>query len=97
MAKEKLPADAAKLTCQESSCGKDFIVTTAEQEFYTQKKLPLPDHCPACRHKQRMALRSERQLYKRTCDKCKQSMLSVYPPDAPYVVYCQKCFWENIG
>ena len=44
-----------------------------------------------------MALRSERQLYKRPCDKCKESMLSTYPPNAPYQVYCQKCFWENIG
>lgn len=89
--------DAIKLKCQDKACGKDFLVTVAEQKFYEQKKLPNPDHCPACRHRQRMALRSERQLYKRDCDKCKQSMLSVYPSDAPYVVYCQKCFWENIG
>lgn len=86
-----------KLVCQEKSCGKEFIVISAEKKFYEQKELPLPDHCPACRHRQRMALRSERQLYKRTCDKCKESMLSVYPKEAPYVVYCHKCFWENIG
>lgn len=89
--------DMLKLTCQEQTCGKEFVVTSAEQKFYQLKTLPNPDHCPACRHRQRMALRSERQLYKRPCDKCKQSMLSTYPPDAPYTVYCQKCFWENIG
>ncbi len=90
-------SEATKLTCQDPACGKEFIVISAEAKFYEAKKLPLPDHCPACRHRHRMALRSERQLYKRTCDKCREGMLSVYPPDAPYMVYCHKCFWENIG
>jgi Zn ribbon nucleic-acid-binding protein len=85
-----------KLTCTNPECKKEFIVIAQEATFYEQKKLPLPDHCPACRHKQRMALRSERQLYKRTCDKCKKQMVSVYPESAPYLVYCNPCFWENI-
>ena len=85
-----------KLRCSNAECGKEFIVIAQEAVFYEQKKLPLPDHCPACRHRQRMALRSERQLYKRTCDKCKKPMVSVYPEDAPYLVYCTNCFWENI-
>ena len=85
-----------KLHCKNPTCGKEFIVIAAEVKFYDDKKLPLPDHCPACRHRQRMALRSERQLYRRTCDKCKTSMLSVFPEEATYIVYCNKCFWENI-
>lgn len=89
--------ETIKLVCQSPSCGKGFIVIPQEAAFYEKKELPLPDHCPACRHRQRMALRSERQLYKRMCDKCKQEMLSVYPASAPYIVYCHKCFWENIG
>lgn len=88
--------EPVKLQCQNAECSKEFIVIPQEVAFYEKKKLPLPDHCPACRHRQRMALRSERQLYKRTCDKCKNSMLSVYPPEAPYVVYCHSCFWKNI-
>ncbi len=94
--KKSVAKEPTKLTCQNPECGKEFIVIEAEEKFYQEKKLPLPDHCPACRHRQRMALRSERQLYRRSCDKCKQSILSVYPEEAPYVVYCHKCFWENI-
>lgn len=91
------PVEApVKCACSNPECRKEFVVIPQEITFYAQKKLPLPDHCPACRHKQRMALRAERQLYKRTCDKCKQSIVAVYPPDAPYLVYCNKCFWENI-
>lgn len=89
-------SESQKLQCKNIDCKKDFIVVSAEEKFYSDKKLPLPDHCPACRHRQRMALRSERQLFRRTCGKCKASMLSVYPEDAPYVVYCNQCFWKNI-
>ena len=90
-------ATPTKLVCKNTSCGKEFIAIAQEVKFYEDKKLPLPDHCPACRHKERMALRNERQLYKRTCDKCSAQMLSTFPKEAPYKVYCQKCFWENIG
>jgi DNA-directed RNA polymerase subunit RPC12/RpoP len=78
-------------------CSKDFLVIDQEAKFYADKGLPNPDQCPACRHKIRMALRNERALYKRTCDCCNESMLATYPEDAPYKVYCQKCFWENVG
>lgn len=84
-------------TCKNESCRKSFVVIYQEGLFYRDKKLPMPDLCPACRHRQRMALRSERQLYKRTCGKCAQSMFSIYPPEAPYIIYCQTCFWGNIG
>lgn len=80
-----------------ADCKKEFNVIPQENKFYKDKKLPLPDQCPACRHKLRMSLRNERKLYKRICDKCKTPMLSTYPKEAPYTVYCQKCFWENIG
>lgn len=89
-------SDSIKLHCVNPECLKEFIVIPQEAVFYEQKKLPLPDHCPACRHRHRMALRSERQLFKRTCDKCKKSMVSVYPQEALYLVYCTNCFWENI-
>jgi len=92
-----MTTDEKILVCKEPDCGKQFRVILQEQRFYDEKKLPMPDQCPACRHKYRMALRNERKLYKRDCDKCKKSMFSTYPTDAPYTVYCRKCFWENIG
>lgn len=85
------------LICSNNDCGKQFHIIPQEAKFYDEKGLPLPDHCPSCRHRQRMALRSERALYKRVCDQCGENMLSVYPQEAPYKIYCQKCFWENIG
>ena len=90
-------SEGAVLKCAAAGCGKEFRVIGPEEKFYQLKGLPLPSNCPTCRHKQRMALRSERQLYRRTCAKCKNSMLTTYPADAPYTIYCQECFWANIG
>ena len=36
-----------KLTCRQ--CGKEFILTRAEQEFYELKGFVLPTHCKGCR------------------------------------------------
>lgn len=83
--------------CIETECGKRFKVVPQELKLYKQKSLPLPQHCPSCRHRHRMALRAERALYKRKCGKCNCSILSVYPESAPYIIYCQDCFWKNIG
>jgi hypothetical protein len=35
------------LTCKD--CGKEFVFTTGEQEFYTGKNFPDPMRCPDCR------------------------------------------------
>lgn len=88
-------AQQRTLTCTE--CSKEFLVIPQEATIYNEKRLPLPDQCPACRHKRRMALRNERTLYRRTCAKCGGTMLTTYAPDAPYAIYCQKCFWEDIS
>ncbi len=85
------------LCCKNAACKKPFRVIAQEAKFYENKLLPLPEHCPTCRHRERMALRSERKLYRRNCGCCKESILTTYPPEASYTIYCQKCFWENIG
>ncbi len=83
-------------TCTDSNCKKFFVVIPQELRFYEEKGLPLPMLCPSCRHAQRMALRSERQLYRRKCDLTGKDILSVYPPKAPYKVYSPEVFWDNV-
>ena len=84
-----------KRTCKK--CEKDFLIIVQEQKFYKKKDLPWPENSPECRQKRRLSLRNERNLYKRTCDKCKKDIISTYPPDSKYIVYCQECFWKHIG
>ena len=35
-------------------CGKKFIFTVGEQEFYASKNFPEPKHCKGCAKKRRM-------------------------------------------
>lgn len=79
------------------TCAKDFLVLEKEQAFYARKSLPHPTECHKCRQDKRLSLRNERNLCQRTCDKCKAIMISPYRQDSPYIVYCQKCFWEYVG
>lgn len=85
------------LTAKCALCTKDFHIIPQEQKFYQKKGLPSPTNCPECRQKERLALRNERKLYKRTCDKCKKEIISTYAPDSKYVIYCQECFWQYMA
>lgn len=44
---------AMDLTCAEPSCGKDFVWTAGEQEFYAARNLKQPRFCQACREQRR--------------------------------------------
>jgi len=78
-------------------CSKEFLITAQEQKFYEKKSLPIPQLCPKCRRDRRRGLRNIPKLFKRTCDKCKTALLSTYPTDSPYQVYCEKCYFETLG
>lgn len=80
-------------TCQ--NCQNTFTITEVDQQFYKQINVHYPTFCPNCRLQRRLAFRNERTLYKRTCDLCKQSIVSVYHKDSPYTVYCQRCWWSD--
>ena len=42
-----------------------------------------------------MAWRNDFHFYSRTCDLCKKSIVSLYAPDEPAIVYCGKCWWSD--
>ncbi|MBI3305840.1 hypothetical protein HYZ82_01750, partial [Candidatus Nomurabacteria bacterium] len=58
-------------------------------------KVPAPTWCPTCRLKRRLAHRNERTLYKRKCDLCEESIISVFSPKSNYIVYCPKCWYSD--
>ena len=49
--------------------------------------VPAPSCCPSCRRQRRLSFRNERHVYKRRCAASGKDILSVYAPDAPYIVY----------
>ena len=69
--------------------------------------LPLPKFCPNCRHYQRIALRNPFKLWHRKCmcnkknhshkaEKCVVEFETSYAPDRPEIIYCEKCYQQEI-
>ena len=40
-------------------------------------------------------LRNERTLYRRNCDLCGKSTVTIYSANKPYKVYCHECWWGD--
>lgn len=57
--------------------------------------LPPPTQCPSCRLRRRMAWRNERFFFRRSCTLCSRPIVSIYPEDTPFPVYCSRCFWSD--
>ncbi len=79
--------------CQ--NCQKSFIVEPDDFSFYEKIKVPPPTLCVECRQQRRYAWRNERTLYRRNCDLCGKSTVTIYSPNKPYKVYCLSCWWGD--
>ncbi len=79
--------------CQ--SCEKEFIIEPEDFVFYEKIKVPPPTWCPDCRQQRRYAWRNERVLYRRPCDLCAKSTVTIYSPNKPFKVYCPPCWWGD--
>ena len=79
------------LKCKD--CGKDFIWTASEQEFYQQKGFQnAPQRCPECRAKKKADMRANRQMYKATCADCGKECEVPFQPREDRPVYCNECY-----
>ncbi len=92
--------------CKEQ-CTEAFKIVPEEFKFYKRMGLPLPRLCPNCRHYQRINLRNPLKLWERKCmcnktvhfhgqEKCKIEFKTSYAPDRSEIVYCEKCYQQEI-
>ncbi len=79
--------------CQ--NCKNDFTIESDDFAFYDKMKVPPPTFCPECRFKRRLAFMNVYSLYKRPCDKCGVSTVSMFHKDKKQIVYCSKCWWAD--
>lgn len=84
-------------TCTDQ-CTKGFKVLAKDLEFYKKNNLPLPRLCPNCRHYERLKYRNPTKLWHRTCMKegCNNEFETSYAPDRPEIVYCEKCYQNEV-
>ncbi|MFN8390393.1 MAG: hypothetical protein U0136_08900 [Bdellovibrionota bacterium] len=74
------------------ACAKSFRIIPQEILFHQSIRLPLSPNCPDCRHYRRMRLRNPRQLWRRSCDRCRKPVETTYDPSGPEKVYCENCY-----
>lgn len=82
------------LNCE--TCGKNYRIISQELEIYKKMNLALPRNCMFCRNELRMQKRNPRKLYDRNCMNCNVSIKTTFSPQRKEIVYCEKCYQENM-
>ena len=75
-----------------------FRILPEDLKFYRRMNLPLPRLCPNCRHYQRLKQRNPLKLWHRKCMKegCTNEFETSYAPNRPEIVYCEKCYQQEV-
>ena len=86
-----------KGVCNEQ-CTEAFKIIPDELQFYKRMNLPIPHLCPNCRHYQRLKQRNSLKLWHRKCMKegCNNEFETSYSPDRPEIVYCERCYQNEV-
>ena len=92
--------------CQKQ-CTEAFKIVPEELKFYKRMDLPLPRLCPNCRNYELLKLRNPLRLWDRKCmckqekhfhgkEKCVVEFKTTYAPERPEIIYCEKCYQQEI-
>ena len=85
------------LTCRD--CGREFLFTSGEQEFYQSRGLQNePRRCPECRAARRASDGNGRArvLHDVICSNCGKQTQVPFVPTGSRPVYCLDCF-QTVG
>ena len=79
------------LTCKE--CGKEFVFTAGEQEFYAERGFENePQRCKECRQARKNATRVQKEMFTATCASCGAEAKVPFKPREDRPVYCSESF-----
>lgn len=77
-------------------CGKAFVFTAGEQEFFAEKGLQnKPVRCPECRQAKKERIRANRKMHTIVCDECGKEDEVPFLPSQDKPVYCSECFEKH--
>jgi len=77
-------------------CGCCYKIIEGELNILKKLNLSIPRKCPECRRKNRFGLVLPPKLYDRECSKCEKEIKTAYSPDRPEIVYCEKCYQQEV-
>ena len=79
------------LVCRD--CGKEFVFTAGEQEFYAEKGFQNePSRCRECRIAKKTQRGGPRVMYDAICAQCGAPTKVPFEPKDDRPVYCSECY-----
>jgi hypothetical protein len=82
------------LKCE--NCGKNYKLIYDELQFYRRINVPIPRECYLCRDLNRLHQLNSMDIYERICDKCGIKIKTSYAPERPEIIYCEKCYQQEV-
>ena len=92
----------------ETKCTFAYRIVVDELRFYQLMKIPLPRYCPNCRYYKRRQFINPFKLWHRQCicdkanhpnhldTRCSNEFETSYAPERPEIVYCEKCYQQEV-
>jgi hypothetical protein len=79
-------------------CSKAFKIIKDEFNFYKKNNIPIPDKCSNCRYYERFEKVLPPKLWHRKCMKegCTNEFETTYAPERPEIVYCDRCYKQEV-
>ncbi|MFA6000053.1 MAG: hypothetical protein WC783_03705, partial [Candidatus Paceibacterota bacterium] len=79
-------------------CNKNYRVIEDELSFYRKMNIPIPRSCPECRYTIRFNNRGPNKLWHRKCMKegCDNEFETSYAPERPEIIYCERCYNQEV-
>lgn len=103
---KEIGEEITKEIIQCGECNRAYRIILSEFNFLKQLNIPLPRQCIDCRHKNRISQRNKSKIYPRSCmcnqeghyhvEKCEVQFETSYAPDRPEIVYCEKCYQQEV-
>jgi len=90
-----------------SECERNYKIIPNELTFYRKWKIPIPRKCFFCRVSARFKLRTPSKLWRRQCMceqeghdhldiRCPSGFETSYAHDRPEIIYCEKCYQQEV-
>lgn len=74
-------------------CGKEFVFTAGEQEFYAEKGFNSePSRCKECRVGYKFGKKQKNVMYEIVCSKCGKIESIPFEPHHDRPVFCGECY-----
>jgi len=79
------------------SCYRPYNIASGELDLLRKLELPIPHECPKCRENKRFkGMNKPTNLYDRNCDKCNIEIKTPYDSERKEIIYCEKCYQQEV-